>query len=145
MAPLPLLYVHGAGPQQPAPAFKHEADMILFGRTCHDQGRPLFGGPLATVQERSDRRPEQGRQDPPGRCHPRLDGAAGQPDRGRRRDRVRHADGAASPRDEVRPAQRRPRPRPMSPPPSGWSRSSTGAPTWLRADRRPRPPAAPSA
>src|SRR6186997_1387025 len=32
MAPLPLLYVHGAGPQQPAPAFKHEADMILFGR-----------------------------------------------------------------------------------------------------------------
>ena len=32
MAALPLLYVHGAGPQQPAPAFKHEADMILFGR-----------------------------------------------------------------------------------------------------------------
>src|SRR3954454_24305037 len=32
MAAQPLLYVHGAGPQQPAAAFKHEADLILFGR-----------------------------------------------------------------------------------------------------------------
>ena len=32
MAAQPLVYVHGAGPQQPAAAFKHEADMILFGR-----------------------------------------------------------------------------------------------------------------
>ena len=32
MSPLPLVYVHGAGPQQPAPAFKHELDTILFGR-----------------------------------------------------------------------------------------------------------------
>ena len=32
MAAKPLLYVHGAGPQQPVAAFKHEADMILFGR-----------------------------------------------------------------------------------------------------------------
>ncbi len=31
MSPLPLVYVHGAGPQQPAPAFKHELDTILFG------------------------------------------------------------------------------------------------------------------
>ena len=32
MAAKPLLYVHGAGPQQPVAAFKHEADLILFGR-----------------------------------------------------------------------------------------------------------------
>jgi hypothetical protein len=32
VSPLPLVYVHGAGPQQPAPAFKHELDMLLFGR-----------------------------------------------------------------------------------------------------------------
>lgn len=32
MSPLPLVYVHGAGPQQPAPAFKHELDLLLFGR-----------------------------------------------------------------------------------------------------------------
>lgn len=32
MAAQPLMYVHGAGPQLPAAAFKHEADMILFGR-----------------------------------------------------------------------------------------------------------------
>ncbi|HYO42320.1 MAG TPA: hypothetical protein VES19_03910 [Candidatus Limnocylindrales bacterium] len=32
MSPLPLVYVHGAGPQQPVPAFKHELDMLLFGR-----------------------------------------------------------------------------------------------------------------
>jgi hypothetical protein len=28
----PLVYVHGAGPQQPVSAFKHELDTILFGR-----------------------------------------------------------------------------------------------------------------
>jgi hypothetical protein len=32
MAAQPLLYVHGAGPQKAAAAFKHEADLILFGR-----------------------------------------------------------------------------------------------------------------
>ncbi len=32
MSPQPLVYVHGAGPQQPAPALKHELDTILFGR-----------------------------------------------------------------------------------------------------------------
>jgi len=32
VSPQPLVYVHGAGPQQPAPAFKHELDMLLFGR-----------------------------------------------------------------------------------------------------------------
>ena len=32
MSPQPLVYVHGAGPQQPAPAFKHELDVLLFGR-----------------------------------------------------------------------------------------------------------------
>jgi hypothetical protein len=32
MAPQPLVWVHGAGPQVPPPAFKHEADTIVFGR-----------------------------------------------------------------------------------------------------------------
>jgi hypothetical protein len=32
VASLPLVYVHGAGPQAPVPAFKHEVDGILFGR-----------------------------------------------------------------------------------------------------------------
>lgn len=32
MSPLPLVYVHGAGPQQPASAFKHDLDLVLFGR-----------------------------------------------------------------------------------------------------------------
>lgn len=32
MAPKPLVWVHGAGPQVPPPAFKHEADTIVFGR-----------------------------------------------------------------------------------------------------------------
>jgi hypothetical protein len=32
VSPQPLVYVHGAGPQQPAPAFKHELDLLLFGR-----------------------------------------------------------------------------------------------------------------
>jgi hypothetical protein len=32
VSPKPVVYVHGAGPQQPAPAFKHELDQILFGR-----------------------------------------------------------------------------------------------------------------
>ncbi len=32
MSPKPVVYVHGAGPQKPAPAFKHELDQILFGQ-----------------------------------------------------------------------------------------------------------------
>jgi len=32
VSPQPLVYVHGAGPMQPAPAFKHELDTILFGQ-----------------------------------------------------------------------------------------------------------------
>jgi hypothetical protein len=32
VSPLPLVYVHGAGPQQAAPAFKLELDTLLFGR-----------------------------------------------------------------------------------------------------------------
>jgi len=56
MAAQPLVYVHGAGPQQPAAAFKHEADMILFGRdmpttrVAHYAGvrwPPTGGGPAA--------------------------------------------------------------------------------------------------
>lgn len=33
MAPQQLVYVHGAGPQKPAPALKHELDMLLFGKS----------------------------------------------------------------------------------------------------------------
>ena len=33
MARKPLVWVHGAGPQAPPAAFKHEADTIVFGRT----------------------------------------------------------------------------------------------------------------
>ena len=40
MSPLPLVYVHGAGPQQPALAFKHELDTILFG---HDMPTTRVG------------------------------------------------------------------------------------------------------
>lgn len=32
MAPVPLVYVHGAGPQQEAAVLKHEVDLLLFGR-----------------------------------------------------------------------------------------------------------------
>jgi hypothetical protein len=32
MAPRPLVYVHGAGPQKSAPALKHDLDLLLFGR-----------------------------------------------------------------------------------------------------------------
>ena len=31
MTSVPLVWVHGAGPQAPPPAFKHEADTIVFG------------------------------------------------------------------------------------------------------------------
>jgi hypothetical protein len=56
MAAKPLLYVHGAGPQAPAAAFKHEADTILFGqdvsttRVAHYAGvrwPPTGSGPTA--------------------------------------------------------------------------------------------------
>jgi hypothetical protein len=30
--PKQLVYVHGAGPQKPAPALKHDIDMVLFGK-----------------------------------------------------------------------------------------------------------------
>jgi len=32
MAPQQLVYVHGAGPQKPAPALKNELDLLLFGK-----------------------------------------------------------------------------------------------------------------
>jgi len=32
VVPLPLVYVHGAGPQREAPVLKHEVDLLLFGR-----------------------------------------------------------------------------------------------------------------
>lgn len=32
MAAQRLVYVHGAGAQPPAPALKHELDLLLFGR-----------------------------------------------------------------------------------------------------------------
>ena len=32
MAPQQLVYVHGAGPQKPATALKHELDLLLFGK-----------------------------------------------------------------------------------------------------------------
>ena len=65
MAPLPLVYVHGAGPQAPAAAFKDEADRLIFGRkmsttsVAHYAGvrwpPPTGGGPSAAPR-RSDRR-----------------------------------------------------------------------------------------
>jgi len=55
VASLPLVYVHGAGPQQPAPAWKHEVDLLLFGRDMPSTrvahyadvrwGKPPGGGP----------------------------------------------------------------------------------------------------
>ena len=32
MSPLPLVYVHGAGPQEPMKDFKHENDLLIFGK-----------------------------------------------------------------------------------------------------------------
>ncbi len=32
MSPLPLVYVHGAGPQAPMKDFKHENDVLIFGK-----------------------------------------------------------------------------------------------------------------
>ena len=80
MAAKPLLYVHGAGPQQPVAAFKHEADMILFGRDMSTTKVAYYSDvrwPPAGA--RPDGRPEQGRQDPSGRRDPGVDGTAGQP------------------------------------------------------------------
>jgi hypothetical protein len=64
MAAKPLLYVHGAGPQQPAAAFKREADLILFGRdmpatrVAHYAGvrwPPAGAGPFAAAPSRAGR------------------------------------------------------------------------------------------
>ena len=64
MASLPLVYVHGAGPQAPAPAFKHEADILIFGRdmpstrVAHYAGvrwPPATGGGPAAAPARSNR------------------------------------------------------------------------------------------
>jgi hypothetical protein len=61
---LPLVYVHGAGPQAPAAAFKHEADMFVFGRdmpstrVAHYAGvrwPPATGGGPAAAPQRSNR------------------------------------------------------------------------------------------
>ncbi len=64
MAPLPLVYIHGAGPQAPAAAFKHECDTLLFGhdmpstRVGHYAGvrwPPATGGGAAAAPQRSNR------------------------------------------------------------------------------------------
>lgn len=63
MPPLTLVYVHGAGPQKAAKAFKHEVDLLLFGRdmpttrVAHYAGvrwPPTGGGPAA-APDRSNR------------------------------------------------------------------------------------------
>jgi hypothetical protein len=64
VAALPLVYVHGAGPQASAPAFKLEADGILFGgdmpstRVAYYAGvrwPPATGGGPAAAPQRSNR------------------------------------------------------------------------------------------
>jgi hypothetical protein len=65
LAPLPLVYVHGAGPQAPAAAFKDEADILIFGRKMSSTSVAHFagvrwpratGGGRAAAPRRSDRR-----------------------------------------------------------------------------------------
>ena len=51
MAPLPLVWVHGAGPQPPAAALKHEVDTLVFGRDMPSTTVAHYAGvrwPLAT-------------------------------------------------------------------------------------------------
>jgi hypothetical protein len=64
VAPLPLVYVHGAGPQASAVDFKREADKLLFGRdmantrVAHYAGvrwPPATGGGPAAAPGRSNR------------------------------------------------------------------------------------------
>jgi hypothetical protein len=64
MAAQTLVYVHGAGAQQPAPALKHELDQLLFGRDMvttrvayYSDVRwpPAGGGARAVGPRRSDR------------------------------------------------------------------------------------------
>jgi hypothetical protein len=66
VASKPLVYVHGAGPQSSAQAFKDEADRLIFGRrmtstrVAHYAGvrwpPPTGGGPAAAPQRSSRRR-----------------------------------------------------------------------------------------
>jgi hypothetical protein len=64
MAPQPLVWVHGAGPQAPPPAFKHEADTIVFGRDMASTRLAYYadvrwpsptGGGLAAAHSRTNR------------------------------------------------------------------------------------------
>ena len=64
MASLPLVYVHGAGPQPPAAEFKHQHDLLVFGkdmpssRVAHYAGvrwSPPTGGGPAAAPDRSNR------------------------------------------------------------------------------------------
>ena len=64
MASQPLVWVHGAGPQAPPPAFKHQADTIVFGQDMASTRlayyadvrwpAPTGGGPAA-APARTDR------------------------------------------------------------------------------------------
>ena len=101
MAALPLLYVHGAGPQQPAPAFKHEADMILFGRDMSTtkvahysdvRWPPAGSGPTAAPNRAGKTRRVAAIR---GSMAPQVS-----PTEAADAIVVRHADGAASPRHE---------------------------------------------
>ena len=64
MAPQALVWVHGAGPQAPPAAFKHEADTIVFGRDTAStrlayyadiRWPPPTGGGLAAAPGRANR------------------------------------------------------------------------------------------
>jgi hypothetical protein len=64
MAPPPLVWVHGAGPQAPPPALKHQADTIVFGRDMAStrlayyadvRWPPLAGGGPAAAAARTNR------------------------------------------------------------------------------------------
>jgi len=64
MAAQPLVWVHGAGPQAPPPALKHEADTIVFGRDMPStrvayyadvRWPPPTGGGPAAAPERANR------------------------------------------------------------------------------------------
>ena len=140
MAAKPLVYVHGAGPQQPAAAFKHEADMILFGRDM----------PTTKVAHYSDVRwPPAGSG--PTAAPNRAARPAGSPrsarrwrrrsaPRGGRCDRLGDPDVAASPRDGRGRSHAAAVRRPMWRPRGAWSRSSTARRTGSRAVRSAGPP-----
>jgi len=64
MPPMPLVYVHGAGPQVSAAAFKHEADGLIFGKDmpstrvgyyANVRWPPSTGGGTAAAPARSNR------------------------------------------------------------------------------------------